>query len=100
MVTETKVIELVIVADHSEVSSPGPAGPPRPRPRPPRRLSRPPLHPQVQRYPDAQHLVNRTLEVALLLDTVSVGSSGTQQPRPAPGEPCPEPQLFLSSSGR
>lgn len=68
MVTETKVIELVIVADHSEVSSPGPAGPPWPRP--PRRLSRPPLHPQVQRYPDAQHLVNRTLEVAFLLDTL------------------------------
>ncbi|XP_036090733.1 disintegrin and metalloproteinase domain-containing protein 15 isoform X2 [Rousettus aegyptiacus] len=42
VVTETKVIELVIVADHSE----------------------------VQRYPDAQHLVNRTLEVALLLDTL------------------------------
>lgn len=87
--TETKVIELVIVADHSEVSSPGPAGPPRPRP--PRRLSRPPLHPQVQRYPDAQHLVNRTLEVALLLDTVSVGPSGTRQPRPAPGSPALSP---------
>ncbi|KAF6292353.1 ADAM metallopeptidase domain 15 [Rhinolophus ferrumequinum] len=41
VVTETKIIELVIVADHSE----------------------------VQRYPDVQHLMNRTLEVALLLDT-------------------------------
>ncbi|XP_066118036.1 disintegrin and metalloproteinase domain-containing protein 15 isoform X2 [Saccopteryx bilineata] len=41
VVTETKIIELVIVADHSE----------------------------VQRYPDFQHLLNRTLEVALLLDT-------------------------------
>ncbi|XP_019518224.1 PREDICTED: disintegrin and metalloproteinase domain-containing protein 15 isoform X4 [Hipposideros armiger] len=41
VVSETKIIELVIVADHSE----------------------------VQRYPDVQHLMNRTLEVALLLDT-------------------------------
>ncbi|XP_004693840.1 PREDICTED: disintegrin and metalloproteinase domain-containing protein 15 isoform X5 [Condylura cristata] len=41
VVTETKIVELVIVADHSE----------------------------VQRYPDFQHLLNRTLEVALLLDT-------------------------------
>ncbi|XP_035870916.1 disintegrin and metalloproteinase domain-containing protein 15 isoform X3 [Phyllostomus discolor] len=41
VVTETKIIELVIVADHSE----------------------------VQRYPDHQQLLNRTLEVALLLDT-------------------------------
>nr|XP_019567366.1 PREDICTED: disintegrin and metalloproteinase domain-containing protein 15 isoform X3 [Rhinolophus sinicus] len=41
VVTETKIIELVIVADHSE----------------------------VQRYPDVQRLMNRTLEVALLLDT-------------------------------
>ncbi|XP_003795361.1 disintegrin and metalloproteinase domain-containing protein 15 isoform X2 [Otolemur garnettii] len=41
VVTETKIIELVIVADHSE----------------------------VQRYPDFQSLLNRTLEVALLLDT-------------------------------
>ncbi|KAM5200949.1 disintegrin and metalloproteinase domain-containing protein 15 isoform 7-T7 [Hipposideros larvatus] len=41
VVSETKIIELVIVADHSE----------------------------VQRYPDIQHLMNRTLEVALLLDT-------------------------------
>ncbi|XP_053461476.1 disintegrin and metalloproteinase domain-containing protein 15 isoform X9 [Nycticebus coucang] len=41
VVTETKIIELVIVADHSE----------------------------VQRYPDFQCLLNRTLEVALLLDT-------------------------------
>ncbi|KAI5164871.1 Disintegrin And Metalloproteinase Domain-Containing Protein 15 [Manis pentadactyla] len=41
VVTETKVVELVIVADHSE----------------------------VRRYPDFQHLLNRTLEVALLLDT-------------------------------
>ncbi|KAG8520012.1 Disintegrin and metalloproteinase domain-containing protein 15, partial [Galemys pyrenaicus] len=40
VVTETKIVELVIVADHSE----------------------------VQRYPDFQHLLNRTLEVALLLD--------------------------------
>ncbi|XP_062959831.1 disintegrin and metalloproteinase domain-containing protein 15 isoform X1 [Cynocephalus volans] len=41
VVTETKIVELVIVADHSE----------------------------VQRYLDFQHLLNRTLEVALLLDT-------------------------------
>ncbi|XP_037681763.1 disintegrin and metalloproteinase domain-containing protein 15 isoform X10 [Choloepus didactylus] len=40
VVTETKTVELVIVADHSE----------------------------VQRYPDFQRLLNRTLEVALLLD--------------------------------
>ncbi|XP_077012458.1 disintegrin and metalloproteinase domain-containing protein 15 isoform X3 [Tamandua tetradactyla] len=40
VVTETKIVELVIVADHSE----------------------------VQRYPDFQRLLNRTLEVALLLD--------------------------------
>ncbi|XP_060057538.1 disintegrin and metalloproteinase domain-containing protein 15 isoform X4 [Erinaceus europaeus] len=39
--TETKTVELVIVADHSE----------------------------VQRYPDPQRLLNRTLELALLLDT-------------------------------
>ncbi|XP_021563477.1 disintegrin and metalloproteinase domain-containing protein 15 [Carlito syrichta] len=42
VVTETKTVELVIVADHSE----------------------------VQRYPDFQYLLNRTLEVALLLDTL------------------------------
>ncbi|XP_049736632.1 disintegrin and metalloproteinase domain-containing protein 15 isoform X1 [Elephas maximus indicus] len=41
VVTETKTVELVIVADHSE----------------------------VQRYPDFQHLLNRTLEVAFLLDS-------------------------------
>ncbi|KAM5256461.1 disintegrin and metalloproteinase domain-containing protein 15 [Ctenodactylus gundi] len=41
VVTETKIIELVIVADHSE----------------------------VERYPDFQRLLNRTLEVAHLLDT-------------------------------
>lgn len=41
VVTETKIIELVIVADNSE----------------------------VRRYPDFQQLLNRTLEVALLLDT-------------------------------
>ncbi|KAM9686578.1 disintegrin and metalloproteinase domain-containing protein 15 isoform 4-T4 [Trichechus inunguis] len=41
VVTETKIVELVIVADHSE----------------------------VQRYPDFQHLLNRTLEVAFILDT-------------------------------
>nr|XP_039315782.1 disintegrin and metalloproteinase domain-containing protein 15 isoform X4 [Saimiri boliviensis boliviensis] len=41
VVTETKTVELVIVADHSE----------------------------VQRYRDFQRLLNRTLEVALLLDT-------------------------------
>uniref|UniRef100_A0A452RGT8 ADAM metallopeptidase domain 15 n=1 Tax=Ursus americanus TaxID=9643 RepID=A0A452RGT8_URSAM len=41
VVTETKTIELVIVADHSE----------------------------VQRYPDSQHLLNRMLRVTLLLDT-------------------------------
>ncbi|NIG59343.1 disintegrin and metalloproteinase domain-containing protein 15 isoform 4 [Pontoporia blainvillei] len=41
VVTETKIVELVIVADHSE----------------------------VQRYRDFQRLLNRTLEVALLLDT-------------------------------
>uniref|UniRef100_M3ZA77 ADAM metallopeptidase domain 15 n=1 Tax=Nomascus leucogenys TaxID=61853 RepID=M3ZA77_NOMLE len=41
VVTETKTVELVIVADHSE----------------------------VQKYRDFQHLLNRTLEVALLLDT-------------------------------
>ncbi|XP_073850312.1 disintegrin and metalloproteinase domain-containing protein 15 isoform X13 [Macaca fascicularis] len=41
VVTETKTVELVIVADHSE----------------------------VQKYQDFQHLLNRTLEVALLLDT-------------------------------
>ncbi|XP_006895881.1 PREDICTED: disintegrin and metalloproteinase domain-containing protein 15 isoform X1 [Elephantulus edwardii] len=40
VLTETKIVELVIVADRSE----------------------------VQRYPDFQRLVNRTLEVALLLD--------------------------------
>ncbi|XP_058165774.1 disintegrin and metalloproteinase domain-containing protein 15 isoform X6 [Dasypus novemcinctus] len=42
VVTETKTVELVIVADHSE----------------------------VQRYPDSQRLLNRTLEVAVLLDTL------------------------------
>uniref|UniRef100_G1SSB2 ADAM metallopeptidase domain 15 n=1 Tax=Oryctolagus cuniculus TaxID=9986 RepID=G1SSB2_RABIT len=41
VLTETKTVELVVVADHSE----------------------------VQRYPDFQQLLNRTLEVALLLDT-------------------------------
>ncbi|CAH6908694.1 Adam15 [Phodopus roborovskii] len=41
VVTETKIVELVIVADNSE----------------------------VRRYPDLQQLLNRTLEVALLLDT-------------------------------
>ncbi|KAM9244976.1 disintegrin and metalloproteinase domain-containing protein 15 isoform 5-T5 [Dugong dugon] len=41
VVTETKIVELVIVADHSE----------------------------VQRYPDFRHLLNRTLEVAFILDT-------------------------------
>ncbi|XP_022346901.1 disintegrin and metalloproteinase domain-containing protein 15 isoform X2 [Enhydra lutris kenyoni] len=41
VVTETKTIELVIVADHSE----------------------------VQRYPDPQHLLDRMLKVTLLLDT-------------------------------
>ncbi|XP_073904041.1 disintegrin and metalloproteinase domain-containing protein 15 isoform X6 [Castor canadensis] len=41
VVTETKIVELVIVADHSE----------------------------VRRYPNFQRLLNRTLEVALLLDT-------------------------------
>ncbi|KAF5920215.1 hypothetical protein HPG69_006486 [Diceros bicornis minor] len=41
VVTETKIVELVIVADHSE----------------------------VQKYQDFQRLLNRTLEVALLLDT-------------------------------
>ncbi|XP_028340303.1 disintegrin and metalloproteinase domain-containing protein 15 isoform X3 [Physeter macrocephalus] len=41
VVTETKIVELVIVADHSE----------------------------VLRYRDFQSLLNRTLEVALLLDT-------------------------------
>uniref|UniRef100_A0A8C5ZT97 ADAM metallopeptidase domain 15 n=1 Tax=Marmota marmota marmota TaxID=9994 RepID=A0A8C5ZT97_MARMA len=40
VVTETKIVELVIVADHSE----------------------------VRRYPDFQRLLNRTLDVALLLD--------------------------------
>lgn len=95
--TETKIIELVIVADHSEVSSPGPACPPLPPPAPacPRRLSRPPLNPQVQRYPDLQHLVNRTLEVALLLDTVSVRLSGTlTAPTPAMGTPVLSPGSF------
>ncbi|XP_049638179.1 disintegrin and metalloproteinase domain-containing protein 15 isoform X2 [Suncus etruscus] len=41
VVTETKIVELVIVADHSE----------------------------VQKYPDFQQLLNRSLEVAMLLDT-------------------------------
>ncbi|XP_049974763.1 disintegrin and metalloproteinase domain-containing protein 15 isoform X5 [Alexandromys fortis] len=41
VVTETKIVELVIVADNSE----------------------------VRRYPDFHQLLNRTLEVALLLDT-------------------------------
>uniref|UniRef100_A0A8C6DJE1 ADAM metallopeptidase domain 15 n=1 Tax=Moschus moschiferus TaxID=68415 RepID=A0A8C6DJE1_MOSMO len=41
VVTETKIVELVIVADHAE----------------------------VQRHRDFQNLLNRTLEVALLLDT-------------------------------
>ncbi|XP_008852644.1 disintegrin and metalloproteinase domain-containing protein 15 isoform X6 [Nannospalax galili] len=41
VVTETKIVELVIVADNSE----------------------------VRKYPDFQQLLNRTLEVALLLDT-------------------------------
>ncbi|XP_064449723.1 disintegrin and metalloproteinase domain-containing protein 15 isoform X17 [Mirounga angustirostris] len=41
VVTETKTVELVIVADHAE----------------------------VQRYPDSQHLLNRMLKVTLLLDT-------------------------------
>ncbi|XP_052036004.1 disintegrin and metalloproteinase domain-containing protein 15 isoform X7 [Apodemus sylvaticus] len=41
VVTETKVVELVIVADNSE----------------------------VRKYPDFQQLLNRTLEAALLLDT-------------------------------
>ncbi|XP_012870813.1 PREDICTED: disintegrin and metalloproteinase domain-containing protein 15 isoform X2 [Dipodomys ordii] len=41
VITESKIVELVIVADHSE----------------------------VRRYPDFQRLLNRSLEVALLLDT-------------------------------
>ncbi|XP_054995344.1 disintegrin and metalloproteinase domain-containing protein 15 isoform X2 [Sorex araneus] len=41
VVTETKIVELVIVADHSE----------------------------VQRYPDPQQLLNRSLEVAMYVDT-------------------------------
>ncbi|XP_047373750.1 disintegrin and metalloproteinase domain-containing protein 15 isoform X2 [Sciurus carolinensis] len=40
VITETKIVELVIVADHSE----------------------------VRRYPDFQRLLNRTLDVALMLD--------------------------------
>lgn len=75
MVTETKIIELVIVADHSEVSLLAPACPALPLSAlPPSMVSS--LNPQVQRYPDHQELLNRTLEVALLLDTVSVGQGG------------------------
>lgn len=72
MVTETKTIELVIVADHSEVSLLAPAGPPLT----PTCPAASPAHfsgPQVQRYPDSQHLLNRMLRVTLLLDTVSAG---------------------------
>lgn len=83
MVTETKVIELVIVADHSEVSLWALQGllpwpPPVPSP-----FTVTALDPQVQRYADLQRLLNRTLEVALLLDSVSAGPGGTlAAPRP------------------
>lgn len=71
MVTETKVVELVIVADHSEVSVLALCVLPQHLPTLPH-FTVTCFDPQVRRYPDFQHLLNRTLEVALLLDTVSV----------------------------
>ncbi|KAK2503124.1 hypothetical protein MC885_014968 [Smutsia gigantea] len=68
VVTETKVVELVIVADHSEVSVLVLHVLPRHLPTLPH-FTVTCFDPQVQRYPDFQHLLNRTLEVALLLDT-------------------------------
>lgn len=73
MITETKIVELVIVADHAEVSTTSapnnPTAPLRPSSLSP--ASVPIL--QVMRYPDFQQLLNRTLEVVWLLDTVSAG---------------------------
>ncbi|XP_039107284.1 disintegrin and metalloproteinase domain-containing protein 15 isoform X5 [Hyaena hyaena] len=68
VVAETKVIELVLVADHSEVSLLGAvclASPPAPPPL----FMVISLEPQVQKYPDFQHLLSRMLQVAFLLDT-------------------------------
>uniref|UniRef100_A0A8C7EUG6 ADAM metallopeptidase domain 15 n=1 Tax=Neovison vison TaxID=452646 RepID=A0A8C7EUG6_NEOVI len=65
VLTETKTIELVIVADHSE----------------------------VQRYPDPQHLLDRMLKVTLLLDTVSAGRGCTLGPS-GRRSPSPEPRVF------
>lgn len=97
MVTETKIVELVIVADRSEVSLLTPASPPRPLPALlPFTVTS--LDPQVQRYRDFQSLLNRTLEVALLLDTVSMGSSSVLM-APDHGNPSPEPHFSFSSSG-
>lgn len=56
------------------------------------------LDPQVRRYRDFQHLLNRTLEVALLLDTVSVGPRSILM-APEHRNPSPESQFSCSSSG-
>lgn len=97
MVTETKIVELVIVADHSEVSWPAPGCPPLTS------ASRATflvtsLDPQVQRHRDFQSLLNRTLEVALLLDTVSIRPDSILM-APNLGNPSPESQFSSSSSG-
>lgn len=74
--TETKTVELVIVADHSEVAC-WPWGASVPLILLSHTATCHLTHPcpffdwQVQRYPDPQRLLNRTLELALLLDTVS-----------------------------
>lgn len=92
MLTETKTIELVIVADHSEVS----AGPLHALPTPPPPAVAFPAHVsglQVQRYPDPQHLLDRMLKVTLLLDTVSAGRGCTLGPS-GRRSPSPEPRVF------
>lgn len=54
------------------------------------------LDPQVQRHRGFQSLLNRTLEVALLLDTVSVRPDSIVM-APNLGNPSPESQFFSSS---
>lgn len=56
------------------------------------------LNPQVNRHRDFQSLLNRTLEVALLLDTVSVRPDSMPM-APNLGNPSPESQFSFSSSG-
>lgn len=93
VVTETKIVELVIVADNSEVSVLTPlfCSPPRLHFLPHFKVT--PLGPQVRKYPDFQQLLNRTLEVVLLLDTVSLGLGGSFT---VPLTAAPAPFLNLS----